>query len=75
MRLQSYRKNYRQLKNAEDGREVLPQRRAHQIDIQHQMICSENIHTQDIIQAEQILFRRIYVHAYMHVTATNENRP
>ena len=68
MRLQPYTKNYRPLRDAESGRNSLPQGRAHQLVIQYQMVSLENRHTHNIIQAEQGVFMYIR-HAWMDITS------
>ena len=58
---QSYTKNYTQLRNAENGRNHLPQGREHQVPILYQMTSLENIHRSNIIQSEKVVFRNIQV--------------
>lgn len=73
MRPQPYTKTYNQLRNAESGRKSFPQRRVYELDIQHQMVISENKHTSDIRQTEHISFREnVYTYAYMQVTTIKE---
>jgi hypothetical protein len=36
------------------------------------MVSPENIHTSDIIQTEQVIFRNIYVYTYRCVTTITE---
>lgn len=43
MRIQTWTKSYSQLRNAEIGRNNLPQKRAHQVVIRYQMVRPENI--------------------------------
>ena len=38
------------------------------------MVSPENIHTRNIIQTEQFIFRNMYVYTYMRIIATNEKR-
>lgn len=49
-------------------------RRAHQLESQHQMFSSENIHTRNIIHTEHVVLRNTYVHTYMHKIIINEKR-
>lgn len=64
-RLQPCTKNYRQMKNDENKKNCLPEERPQQIVIQYQMVRSENIHINHIIQTEQVVFVHlgIYTHA------------
>jgi hypothetical protein len=41
---QSYTENYKQLRNAKHGRNILPQGRANQLVIQHDMASSKSTH-------------------------------
>lgn len=50
MRPQSYTKNYKQLKEAGNERGALPQGRVLQLAVQCQMVLTENISTDSIIQ-------------------------
>jgi hypothetical protein len=56
-RSQPSSKNYRQLKIDEGRKNALPQRGAHLLVIQHQMLSSENMHTNNVIQMENVEFR------------------
>lgn len=62
-RLQAYTKNYKQLRNAEGGRNSLLQGRAHHLIIQYQMANSENISASNITQMEQVMLSNISVYA------------
>lgn len=65
MRVQPYTKNYGQLKE-----NFFFQKGAHQLVIQHQIINPEKIHTNNIIQTEEILLRKVYI----NVRNNNEKR-
>lgn len=56
------------------GRNDLPQRRAHQLFIQHQTVSPENTHLSNTIQTEQVVSRYVYVCAYMHGTTVHDKR-
>lgn len=58
---QLYTKNDRQLRDAEGRRNSLPQKRAHQLVIQHQMVSTENVHASSIIQNEYMVWEHIYI--------------
>lgn len=51
----------------------LPHRRA-QLTVQCQVVSPKNIHTNNIIQTEQAIFRSIYLYTYMHAIEIGENR-
>lgn len=53
-RLQSYTKKYRQLVYVENGRNSIPQGKAHQLIVQCQKVSPKNIHTGKIIHTEQV---------------------
>ena len=61
MRPQPYTKHYRQLRNAESGKNSLPQGGAHQWIIQYQLMSHESIDSSNITQAVQVIFRKIYI--------------
>lgn len=62
----AYRKNnHRLLRKAERGRSHLPQERAHQLCIQHQLVSPENTYTSNDIWPEQVIFRNIHTYTYM----------
>ena len=67
-RPQPYPKYYRQLRKSGSKRNSLPQGRAHQLIIQHQIVIPENIHRNNIIQTKQLIFRNIHVctHTYAY---------
>lgn len=58
-------KNYRQLRDAESRRNSLTQGRAHALGIQYQMVGPENVHTSNIIQTEQAIFRNMCIWKYI----------
>lgn len=64
--------NYSPLRNAESGRNSLPQR-VPQLVIQYQMVSPENIHTNDFIQ---VVFMHLgiytYTYTYMLITIVPE---
>lgn len=62
VRTQPHRKNYKQLCNAEVGRNSLPQGKAHHLVVQYQM----KTYIQSITQVEQIMLRNIYECALSH---------
>lgn len=64
-------KNCRQLGNDESGRNSLPSGSTHQLAIQHRTDSPKNIHTSNIIQAEQI-DEYAYSYPYMHVKSNNK---
>lgn len=75
MRIQCYTQNYVQLLNPESRRinsSLLG--RAHQWAIQYGMVIPENSHMSSIMQTEQMIFRNIYVSAFMHKRTINERK-
>lgn len=65
-RLQSYTKKCRQLVYAENGRNSIPQGKAHQLIVQCQKVSPKNIHTDNIIHTEQVILE-INIHMHMCV--------
>jgi hypothetical protein len=67
---------YQQLRSAKSGRNSLPQGRAHQLVIQHQVVSHEIIHASNIMQINQVAFIclgiYISIHMYMHITITKK---
>ena len=67
--------NYSPLRNAESGRNSLPQR-VPQLVIQYQMVSPENIHTNDFIQ---VVFMHLgiytYTYTYMLITTVPPSAP
>lgn len=57
---QLYTKSYKQLRDAERGRDRLLQGGAHQLVMQYQMASPENMLTINIIQTEKVIIRNIY---------------
>ena len=70
-RPQNCKKNSRQLRNAENLRNNLPQRKAGQLAVQYQMVSSGNIRRGNTISIpiRQVLFRNMYV--CMHACKNN----
>ena len=66
-RPQSYPENHRHPRNAESGRNHLPQGRAHRLVIQYLKVIPENVHTSDIILTEQITLMYAAVYMYMPI--------
>lgn len=58
----------------ESGRKSLIRGRAHRLVSQYQMVSPENVHTGNIIQANQVIFRNIcaYTYTYVYVITINE---
>lgn len=63
-RPETYTRNYRQFRNAESGRDSLPQGKGHPLINQYQMVNSENTHMSDIIQTEQVVFVYLGIYVY-----------
>lgn len=62
----AYRKNNHRLpRKAERGRSHLPQGRAHQLGLQHQMVSPESTYTSNAIWPEQVIFRNIHIYTYI----------
>ena len=71
---QPYTKTHSQLRNAESGRDSLPQERTHGLVVQYQTVSPESTHRSNITQSRLYLGIFIYTPTYMHVTATNEKK-
>lgn len=63
-RPQTHTKYYRQLRNAERGRNSLPHERVNQLAIQKQMVNTKNIHTSNIIQNKYYSYQYICIYIY-----------
>lgn len=68
IRPQAYTKNDRKLKNAESGRNDIPQERTYLLVVQNQMISLENIYPSKIIQMEQ----NVFLYRHMHASIINK---
>ena len=78
MRPQPYAKSYRQLQKAGSARGGLPQRRAHQLVVQCQMVSPENIQKSNTTQTSQVIFWNtpVYANTYIDsVTTDGKKRP
>lgn len=63
-RTQTHTKYYRQLRNAESGRNSTPHERAYQLAIQKQMVITKNMRTSNIIQNKYCSYQYICIYIY-----------
>lgn len=70
----NYTKNCKELKKGRSRRDGLPQGRVQQLVLKHQMVNPENIHTNNIIQSNQVIFKKIYAYTYLHAITVNEKQ-
>lgn len=75
MKPQPQTKNSRQLRNAERGRSSLPQGRAHQLFIQHQMVSPEDMYIQVTYRLIRwYLYVKICMCVYIHIYGTTKEK-
>lgn len=63
-----------QAANAESGETSVPCGRAYQLVFQYQIIEQENIHTNNIIQPEQVVVMYLGICMHIHMSTINEKR-
>ena len=64
-RAQPYTENSRQLRKAGSGRGD-PQGRAHHLVAQGQQVSPENMHASNTMWTQQIIFKNVWIHGYIH---------